>query len=74
MVQKEPVSLQAVCTADPLPHVAWLLNGVELTPSATIVTSADSKDLDHGLKECTFTLQIPTGMLLLKQIQHFVVV
>ncbi|XP_035445105.2 obscurin isoform X5 [Spodoptera frugiperda] len=61
VVQKEPVSLQAVCTADPLPHVAWLLNGVELTPSATIVTSADSKDLDHGLKECTFTLQIPTG-------------
>ncbi|KAF9803386.1 hypothetical protein SFRURICE_007232 [Spodoptera frugiperda] len=61
VLQKEPVSLQAVCTADPLPHVAWLLNGVELTPSATIVTSADSKDLDHGLKECTFTLQIPTG-------------
>ncbi|CAH0694872.1 unnamed protein product [Spodoptera exigua] len=61
VVQKEPVCLQAVCTADPQPHVAWLLNGVELTPSATILTSADTKDLDHGLKECTFTLQIPTG-------------
>ncbi|XP_022821456.1 obscurin isoform X5 [Spodoptera litura] len=61
VLQKEPVSLRAVCTADPRPHVAWLLNGVELAPSATVVTSADTKDLDHGLKECTFTLQIPTG-------------
>nr|XP_037866817.1 obscurin isoform X8 [Bombyx mori] len=61
ILQREPVSLQAVCTADPQPHVSWLLNGVELTPDATIVTSADTKDIEHGLKECTFTLQIPTG-------------
>ena len=63
VLQKEPVTLQAVCTADPQPHVSWLLNGVELQPSATIITSADAKDLDHGLKECTFTLAIPTGGL-----------
>ncbi|XP_047025271.1 obscurin isoform X5 [Helicoverpa zea] len=61
VMQKEPVTMQAVCTADPQPHVSWLLNGNELTPSANIITSADTKDLDHGLKECTFTLQIPTG-------------
>nr|XP_049692295.1 obscurin isoform X6 [Helicoverpa armigera] len=61
VMQKEPVTMQAVCTADPQPHVSWLLNGNELTPSANIITSADTKDLEHGLKECTFTLQIPTG-------------
>ncbi|XP_026738493.1 obscurin isoform X2 [Trichoplusia ni] len=61
VMQCEPVTLKAVCTADPQPHVSWLLNGVELTPSANIVTSADAKDIDHGLKECTFTLEIPTG-------------
>lgn len=61
VLQREPVTMQAVCTADPQPHVSWLLNGVELTPDATVVTSADSKEIEHGLKECTFTLQIPTG-------------
>ncbi|XP_052748804.1 obscurin isoform X5 [Galleria mellonella] len=61
VMQREPVTMKAVCTADPLPHVAWLLNGKEITPDATVLTSADSKDLEHGLKECTFTLHIPTG-------------
>ncbi|CAB3240106.1 unnamed protein product [Arctia plantaginis] len=61
VMQREPVTMQAVCTADPQPHVSWLLNGVELTPDATVVTSADSKEIENGLKECTFTLHIPTG-------------
>ncbi|XP_049875609.1 obscurin isoform X2 [Pectinophora gossypiella] len=61
VMQREPVTMKAVCTADPQPHVAWLLNGVELTPDATVQMSADTKDIEHGLKECTFTLNIPTG-------------
>ncbi|XP_045524045.1 obscurin isoform X6 [Pieris brassicae] len=61
VMQREPVTLKAICTADPLPHVAWLLNGNAIVPDATVTTSADSKELEHGLKECTFTLQIPTG-------------
>ncbi|XP_047520184.1 obscurin isoform X6 [Pieris napi] len=61
VMQREPVTLKAICTADPLPHVAWLLNGNEIVPDATVTTSADSKELEHGLKECIFTLQIPTG-------------
>lgn len=61
VMQRQPATLSAVCTADPLPHVSWLLNGVELTPDATIQTDADSKEIEHGLKECTFTLHIPTG-------------
>ncbi|XP_038208125.1 obscurin isoform X8 [Zerene cesonia] len=61
VMQREPVTLQAVCTADPLPHVAWLLNGNVIVPDATVTTSSDSKELEHGLKECTFTLHIPTG-------------
>ncbi|XP_060806138.1 obscurin isoform X2 [Amyelois transitella] len=61
VMQREPVTMKAVCTADPLPHVAWLLNGVEITPDATVVTDVESKELEHGLKECTFTLSIPTG-------------
>ncbi|XP_061708255.1 obscurin isoform X2 [Cydia pomonella] len=61
VMQREPVTMKAVCTADPQPHVSWLLNGVELTPDATVVTTADAKETEHGLKECTFTLSIPTG-------------
>ncbi|XP_046962519.1 obscurin isoform X2 [Vanessa cardui] len=61
VMQREPVTLKAVCTADPLPHVAWLLNGKELTPDATLVVNEESKELEHGIKECTFTLHIPTG-------------
>ncbi|XP_045774482.1 obscurin isoform X7 [Maniola jurtina] len=62
VMQREPVTMKAVCTADPLPHVAWLLNGEELSPDiATLITSMDSKELEHGLKECVFTLSIPTS-------------
>lgn len=63
-MQREPVTMTAVCTADPQPHVSWLLNGVELTPDATIKTKAETQDIEHGLKECTFTLNIPTGNIL----------
>ncbi|XP_050680436.1 obscurin isoform X3 [Leptidea sinapis] len=61
VLQREPVTMKAVCTADPLPHVAWMLNGNEITPDATITTDAQSIELEHGLKECVFTLHIPTG-------------
>nr|XP_034830916.1 obscurin isoform X3 [Maniola hyperantus] len=62
VMQREPVTMKAVCTADPLPHVAWLLNGEELAPDiATLITSMDSKELEHGLKECVFSLNIPTS-------------
>ncbi|XP_023945004.2 obscurin isoform X3 [Bicyclus anynana] len=61
VMQREPVTLKAVCTADPLPHVAWLLNGKELTPDATLITNAETKELEHGLKECIFTLHMPSG-------------
>ncbi|KAL0901988.1 hypothetical protein ABMA27_007123 [Loxostege sticticalis] len=61
VMQREPVTLKAVCTADPLPHVSWLLDGRELTPDATLVAEVESKPIDHGLNECVFTLNIPTG-------------
>lgn len=61
VLQREPVCLKAVCSADPQPHVAWLLNGDEITPDATVITDAEVKDIEHGLKECTFRLNIPTG-------------
>lgn len=61
VMQREPVTMTAVCTADPLPHVSWLLNGELIVPDATVKANVESKDIDHGLKECTFTLHIPTG-------------
>ncbi|XP_026319349.1 obscurin isoform X2 [Hyposmocoma kahamanoa] len=61
VMQREPVTMTAICTADPLPHVSWLLNGELIVPDATVKANVESKDIDHGLKECTFTLHIPTG-------------
>lgn len=61
VMQRQPVTMKAVCTADPLPHVAWLLNGKELTPDVTLQMNTDSKELDHGIKECTFTLHLPSS-------------
>ncbi|XP_028176186.1 obscurin [Ostrinia furnacalis] len=61
VMQREPVTLRAVCTADPLPHVSWLLDGRELVPDATLVADVQSTPIDHGLNECVFTLNIPTG-------------
>ncbi|KAI5632857.1 immunoglobulin i-set domain-containing protein [Phthorimaea operculella] len=61
VMQREPVTLKAVCTADPLPHVSWLLNGQLLMPDNVYQAKEESKEIEHGLKECTFTLHIPTG-------------
>ncbi|KAL4713897.1 hypothetical protein ACJJTC_015551 [Scirpophaga incertulas] len=61
VIQKEPVTLTATCTADPRPHVAWLLNGNLLAPSAALHTTENFKELDNGLEECVFTLQIPSS-------------
>ncbi|CAG9132454.1 unnamed protein product [Plutella xylostella] len=60
-LQREPATFRAVCTADPLPHVSWLLNGELLMPSASTKTTEESKETEHGLKECTYTLHIPSG-------------
>lgn len=68
VMQREPVTLKAVCTADPLPHVAWLLNGKELTPDATLITNAEEKPLEHGLKECIFTMHIPSGKFIVRRL------
>ncbi|CAH2103000.1 unnamed protein product [Euphydryas editha] len=62
VMQRQPATMKAVCTADPLPHVAWLLNGKELTPDVTLVMNTESKELEHGIKECTFTLHLPSGL------------
>ncbi|XP_061385572.1 obscurin isoform X4 [Danaus plexippus] len=61
-MQRTPATLTAVCTADPLPHVSWALNGNELQPDVTLVMNQETKELDHGIKECTFSLHLPSGL------------
>lgn len=63
---KQPVTMTAVCTADPVPEVAWFHKGEEIVEDATVSFTKDSKPIQDGLNECTFTLNIPTGSFSIK--------
>lgn len=60
--QKGSVTMSAVCTADPVPEVCWYHNGKEIFGDPTIKISMESTEINDNLKECTFTLKIPSGM------------
>lgn len=53
------VALQVTVTADPVPDVAWTKNGVELKSDGYLQTKCDVKELEHGLKEITYSVYIP---------------
>ena len=53
------VALQVTVTADPVPDVAWTKNGVELKGDGHLKTKCDVKELEHGLKEITYSVNIP---------------
>lgn len=53
------VALQVTVTADPVPDVTWTKNGVELKGDGYLQTKCDVKELEHGLKEITYSVYIP---------------
>ncbi|XP_046661140.1 obscurin isoform X2 [Homalodisca vitripennis] len=55
----DDVTFTAVLTADPVPDVKWTKDGHDIDARFTI--SSSNKDVQDGLKECTFTLNIPAG-------------
>uniref|UniRef100_A0A182J430 Muscle M-line assembly protein unc-89 n=1 Tax=Anopheles atroparvus TaxID=41427 RepID=A0A182J430_ANOAO len=58
-VQKnEPVTLSVTLTSDPEPEITWLQNGVEVKADDFVQMKTEIKELEHGLKEITYTLQI----------------
>ncbi|XP_073994362.1 obscurin isoform X3 [Rhodnius prolixus] len=50
--------LKVVLTADPIPEVEWQVNGSDVPTE--MIADSDSKLIHHGLKECIFTLTIPS--------------
>ncbi|PNF42109.1 hypothetical protein B7P43_G10279, partial [Cryptotermes secundus] len=59
--KNEPAVLALVLTADPLADVKWFHDDVELTEDEFHKFTLETKDVDDGLKECTYTLTIPSG-------------
>ncbi|XP_055686187.1 obscurin isoform X7 [Lutzomyia longipalpis] len=57
----EFVSFTTTITADPLPEVTWCKNGKEITSDGFIEIKSHVKELEHGLKEITYSLNIPTA-------------
>uniref|UniRef100_A0A1B6FN80 Obscurin n=1 Tax=Cuerna arida TaxID=1464854 RepID=A0A1B6FN80_9HEMI len=55
----DDVTFTAVLTADPVPDVKWTKDGHDIDARFTI--SSSNKDVQDGLQECTFTLNIPAG-------------
>ncbi|XP_046753441.1 obscurin isoform X9 [Diprion similis] len=56
----ESVQLQAVLLADPIPDVVWSQGAKAISPTDRNVTlKLETKEVEDGLNECTFTLAIP---------------
>lgn len=53
------VNLVISLTADPIPDVTWFQNGKELTPDQYRVVTSTVGELEHSLKEITYTLKFP---------------
>ncbi|XP_058124576.1 obscurin [Anopheles ziemanni] len=56
--KNEPVTLSVTLTSDPEPEITWLQNGVEVKADDFVEMKTEVKELEHGLKELTYTLHI----------------
>ncbi|XP_017836914.1 obscurin isoform X3 [Drosophila busckii] len=52
------ISEAVIFTADPAPEIIWLKDGQKEDGDATLVLTTEIKELDHGLKQYTCTLNI----------------
>nr|CAD7588173.1 unnamed protein product [Timema genevievae] len=59
--KNEEAVLSCVIVADPIPDIKWSHDGSELSADENVVFNLSTKELDDGLKECTFTLTLPSG-------------
>ncbi|XP_021942907.1 obscurin isoform X3 [Zootermopsis nevadensis] len=59
--KNEPAVLTLVLTADPLPDIKWFHDDVELTEDEFHKFTFETKDVEDGLKEYTYTLSVPSG-------------
>ncbi|XP_025423037.1 obscurin isoform X4 [Sipha flava] len=55
----QKVTWSITLIADPVPEVEWTCNGKEVNADFTV----DSTEIANGLKECIFTMTIPTSQL-----------
>lgn len=53
------VNLVLSFTADPAPEVTWYQNGKEITSNQYQVITSTVGELEHNLKEITYTLRLP---------------
>lgn len=63
--KKNKTVLSAVIVGDPSPDITWCFNGKEMTDEQfekyNIQLDTETKDIEDGLKECKYTLTIPTS-------------
>lgn len=64
--EREPITMTAVCTADPIPNkVAWYFNDEEVVADATVKLTTEHKKIENNLKEITYKLHVPTGLFII---------
>lgn len=55
------VALTVVLTGDPLPDITWIKDGVEIKSTGEAKITTKVKELEHGLKEITASLEFAAG-------------
>ncbi|XP_066993450.2 obscurin isoform X6 [Anabrus simplex] len=59
--KNEEAVQKCIITGDPIPKVTWFHDDVEVQGDDNHVITVETKDIENGLKECTYTLTIPSG-------------
>lgn len=68
IVKKQGVTFKAIIVGDPIPEVTWSFEGKELTADQyekhKIILETEDREIENGLKECSYSLTIPRSKLL----------
>ncbi|XP_069669104.1 obscurin isoform X4 [Periplaneta americana] len=59
--KNEPLVATLVLTADPIPDVKWFHDDVELTEDEFHNFNLETKPVEDGLTECTYSMTLPSG-------------
>lgn len=65
-----PLTMTAIVTADPLPSLKWLKDGKEFHGDDGAILKTKVKELDHGLKEISYSIEFPEGKYLFVKSWH----
>lgn len=57
------ITFTVLLTADPVPDIVWTYNGKPIESNPDRIMDCLVQDIENGLKDISYSLTIPSGML-----------